>query len=86
MTELFVPAENAAEAAVAEQLTVYPARSAADVIRHLAGRQSSAPPAAQDTMPPGSGLAPILRMCAARRRPAARWKLPLRVEIGRAHV
>ena len=31
------------------------------------------------SMPPGSGLAPILRMCAARRRPAARWKLPLRV-------
>ena len=29
VTELFVPAENTAEAAVAEQLTVYPARSAA---------------------------------------------------------
>ena len=43
MTELFVPAENAAEAAVAEQLTVYPARSAADVIRHLAGQAKLSP-------------------------------------------
>ena len=42
VTELFVPAENAAEAAVAEQLTVYPARSAADVIRHLAGQATYA--------------------------------------------
>lgn len=43
VTELFVPAENAAEAAVAEQLTVYPARSAADVIRHLAGQAKLSP-------------------------------------------
>ena len=40
---LYVPAENAAEAAVAEQLTVYPARSAADVIRHLAGQAKLSP-------------------------------------------
>lgn len=43
VTELFVPAENAAEAAVAEHLTVYPARSAADVIRHLAGQAKLSP-------------------------------------------
>ena len=43
VTELFVPAENAAEAAVAEQLTVSPARSAADVIRHLAGQAKLSP-------------------------------------------
>ena len=35
--ELFLPAENAAEAAVAEGLTVYPARSAQDVVLHLCG-------------------------------------------------
>ena len=40
---LYVPAENAAEAAVAAQLTVYPARSAADVIRHLAGQAKLSP-------------------------------------------
>lgn len=43
VTELFVPAENAAEAAVAEHLTVYPARSAADVIAHLTGQAKLAP-------------------------------------------
>lgn len=35
--ELFLPAENAAETAVAEGLTVYPARSAQDVVLHLCG-------------------------------------------------
>ena len=35
--ELFLPSENAAEAAVAEGLTVYPARSAQDVVLHLCG-------------------------------------------------
>ena len=34
VTELFLPAENAAEAAEAA-LTVYPARSASDVVRHV---------------------------------------------------
>ena len=43
ITELFVPAENAAEAAVAEGLTVYPARSALDVVRHLRGEQALRP-------------------------------------------
>ena len=44
ITELFVPAENAAEAAEAA-LTVYPARSASDVVRHLCGEEPI-PPAA----------------------------------------
>ena len=35
--ELFVPACNAAEAAVAEGLTVYPANTARDVVLHLVG-------------------------------------------------
>ena len=42
--ELFAPAENAAEAAEAA-LTVYPARSASDVVRHLCGEEPI-PPAA----------------------------------------
>lgn len=37
VTELFVPAENAAEASVAEGLTVYPARTAREVTEHLCG-------------------------------------------------
>ena len=41
--ELFLPAENAAEAAVAEWLTVYPARSAQDVVLHLCGATPLAP-------------------------------------------
>lgn len=41
--ELFLPAENAAEAAVAEGLTVYPARSAQDVVLHLVRRESHHP-------------------------------------------
>ena len=43
VTELYVPAENAAEAAVAEGLTVYPARSAQDVVLHLCGAEPLAP-------------------------------------------
>lgn len=43
ITELFVPAENAAEAAVARGLTVYPARSAADVLAHLTGQARLCP-------------------------------------------
>ena len=40
---LYVPAENAAEAAVAEGLTVYPARSAQDVVLHLCGADPITP-------------------------------------------
>ena len=43
VTELYVPTENAAEAAVAEGLTVYPARSAQDVVLHLCGAEPLAP-------------------------------------------
>ena len=41
--ELFLPAENAAEAAVAEGLTVYPARNAQEVVLHLCGAEPLAP-------------------------------------------
>ena len=41
--ELFLPAENAAEAAVAAGLTVYPARSAQDVVLHLCGAEALTP-------------------------------------------
>lgn len=37
LRELFVPAENAAEAAAAEGLCVYPVHTARDVVRHLSG-------------------------------------------------
>lgn len=40
ITELFVPAENAAEAAVAKGLQVHPARSADQVLRHLRGEEA----------------------------------------------
>ncbi|MDD4850978.1 MAG: YifB family Mg chelatase-like AAA ATPase [Gemmiger sp.] len=41
--ELFVPAENATEAAVAENLTVYPARTAKEVVNHLLGQGALSP-------------------------------------------
>ena len=49
--ELFLPAENAAEAAVAEGLTVYPARTARQVVEHLTGASplSPATPEGYDT-------------------------------------
>ena len=43
VTELFVPAENAAEAAVAKGLTVYPARTAQQVVLHLCGAEKLTP-------------------------------------------
>lgn len=58
VTELFVPAENAAEAAVAEHLTVYPARSAADVIAHLTGQAKLAPAARTGYDAAGQWLGP----------------------------
>ena len=69
VTELFLPAENAAEAAEAAGLTVYPARMASDVVRHLCGEEAITPAA------PG-GFAPIWPMCAARPKPAVRWRSP----------
>ena len=41
--ELFVPAENAAEASVADGVTVYPADSITAIVRHLRGEQPIAP-------------------------------------------
>ena len=43
VTELFVPAENAAEAAVAEGVTVYPAPTAQAVVEHLRGEAPLSP-------------------------------------------
>ena len=74
VTELFVPAENAAEAAVAEQLTVYPARSAADVIRHLAGQAKLSPASRTGYDAAGQWLGPdfadVRGQAEARRAPA----------------
>ena len=43
LRELFVPAVNAAEAAAAEGVCVYPVRTARDVVRHLSGEAPIAP-------------------------------------------
>ena len=56
--ELFLPAENAAEAAVAEGLTVYPARSAQDVVLHLCGAAAIAPARAEGYDENGAWLGP----------------------------
>ena len=50
VTELYVPAENAAEAAFAEELTVYPVKNVAQLIAHLRGEERIAP-----TSPPETG-------------------------------
>ena len=41
--ELYVPAENAAEATLAQGLTVYPVAHAADLVAHLRGEKPLAP-------------------------------------------
>ena len=43
--ELFVPAENAAEAAFAQNLTVYPVENVGQLLRHLRGEEAIAPAA-----------------------------------------
>ena len=43
ISELFLPAENAAEAAEAAGVTVYPARTAADVAKHLCNETAITP-------------------------------------------
>lgn len=48
VTELFVPAENAAEAAVAQGVTVFAAHSAREVARHLTGEQPLSPSVAEE--------------------------------------
>lgn len=56
--ELFVPAENAAEAAVAQGLTVYPARTARQVVEHLTGAAPLSPAQAGDFDAEGRWLGP----------------------------
>ena len=58
LTELFVPAENAAEAAVAKGVTVYPARTARQVVEHLCGAAPLAPATAQGYDAAGQWLGP----------------------------
>ncbi len=53
---LFVPAENAAEAAFAEGVTVYPVDTVAQLVRHLRGEQAIAPAATPDLRPSLEGL------------------------------
>ncbi len=45
---LFVPADNAAEAAFAEDVTVYPVRTVAELLSHLRGETPLSPAAAPD--------------------------------------
>ena len=49
---LFVPADNAAEAAYAEGLEVYPAADVKQLLAHLAGEQAIAPARPRDIQPP----------------------------------
>lgn len=51
ITELFVPEDNAAEAAFADGLTVYPVRRVSDLIAHLTGGEKLKPVRAEDTEP-----------------------------------
>ena len=48
---LFVPKENAAEAAVVEELTVYPVADAAQAVRHLRGEVAIEPAASAPFLP-----------------------------------
>lgn len=56
--ELFVPAENAVEAAVAQGLTVYPVRTAREVVEHLAGTAVLSPAQADGYTADGEWLGP----------------------------
>ena len=55
--QLFVPAENAAEATLAQGLTVYPVADAAQLLRHLR-REEAIAPAAPWQMEPGEAAGP----------------------------
>ena len=53
--ELFVPAENAAEAAFAQNLTVYPVENVGQLLRHLRGEETivpAAPPSVENLSGP----------------------------------
>ena len=54
--QLFVPAENAAEAAFAEGVTVYPIENVGQLIRHLRGERTISPAAAPALTPELVGL------------------------------
>ena len=56
--EMFLPAENAAEAAIAEGLTVYPARNAQEVVLHLCGAEPITPAKADGYDENGTWLGP----------------------------
>lgn len=56
--ELFLPAENATEAAVAEGLAVYPARNAQEVVLHLCGSSLLSPARADGYDENGCWLGP----------------------------
>ena len=69
--ELFVPAENAAEAAAVEGLRVYGAATAAQVVRHLTGeeplRPTPAAPFAGESAGPAPDFADVRGQLGARR-------------------
>ncbi|MBR5093879.1 MAG: YifB family Mg chelatase-like AAA ATPase [Oscillospiraceae bacterium] len=52
---LFVPAENAAEAAFADEISVYPVETVGQLLRHLKGEESIAPAAPPVPGPPPGG-------------------------------
>lgn len=71
VSELFVPAENAAEAAAVEGLRVYGAATAAQVVRHLTGeeplRPTPAAPFAGESAGPAPDFADVRGQLGARR-------------------
>lgn len=79
--ELFLPAENAAEAAVAEGLTVYPARSAQDVVLHLCGATPLTPATPEGYDEDGVWLGPDMADVRGQSEAAAPWRLPLQAGI-----
>lgn len=73
---LFVPAENAAEAAAAGALCVYPVHTALDAVRHLTGEAPIEPAQPRPLHPAGPGTYRTLQMSGASWRPGAPWRSP----------
>ncbi len=74
LTRLVVPVDNAVEAALVPELTVYGAPTLSDLVRHLKGEpsgvrlaQSMDRPADRSSAPPGPDLADVLGQAAGRR-------------------